>query len=874
MSDNVIQTSFSAGELSPNLNARVDFAKYRSGAATMRNFFVDYRSGASTRAGTEFIRPARYAWAASDPNFGKVRIIRFQQSTTVTFILEFGHGYLRFISQGSSIVESAIGITAVSHGPLCHLTVPGHNYATGDTVFVTAAAGIPQLSNRYYYVQNAVAGGFDILDQLTVTPVDSTLWDVYLGGGTSQRVYTITTPYTGLELSKLKFSQNASVMNITHPNHPPYKLQLFNATNWTLTPVTFGATIGPPVSVTVTGSGAGPAYYKYALTSVDDSGQESVPSAVVIASAVQDLRVNAGTNAIGWGDAGPYNANIYGSSPSYVGQGATVGGLGFMGTVKSGIGSFFDSNISPDFSQSPPVHDNPFAGVNPQCSSYFQQRLVYANGGGNLVETFWASRTGAPYNFDISNPPQADDAITAELVSLEVNEIKSLIPMPTGLIALTTNGAWQINGGAGGVATQGGPITPITITATPQAYIGANDVPPIVVNYDILFVQAKGSIVRDLTFNIYANIYTGNDISILSSHLFYGHQIVEWAYAEEPFKSIWCVREDGILLNLTLVKEQDMYGWSRHDTLGNFKSVASVTEGQNDATYVVVERPNPRAGFGNVMQIERIANREFPFGAEDAWCVDAGVTTVSNFPNSTLTVQNQYVPNPNLVTVPPVFTSDMVGWIVRVGGGILKIISVSDTQNAFAEILQEISDVIPNDPRNRPDNAPPGTWTLDKPGTKVYGLDHLEGQPVAVLADGGVVNGLVVHDGSVTLPGPATKVIAGYAFQAQLQTMPLDLGNEINSVQGKRKKVGALTVRVKDSRAVKAGMTFDTVTPIKELNRVTVMGLPIKLITADERIVMDPLWDVPGQICIQVDDPLPTTILGVIPEVVVGDGQK
>ena len=178
--------------------------------------------------------------------------------------------------------------------------------------------------------------------------------------------------------------------------------------------------------------------------------------------------------------------------------------------------------------------------------------------------------------------------------------------MPTGLIALTTNGAWQINGGAGGVATQGGPITPATITATPQAYIGANDIPPIVVNYDILFIQAKGSIVRDITFNIYANIYTGNDITVLSSHLFYGHQLPEWAYAEEPFKAIWCIRDDGVLLGLTMVKEQDMYGWSRHDTRGNFQSVATVTEGSLDATYFVVERQHPTLPDRTVQQIERL----------------------------------------------------------------------------------------------------------------------------------------------------------------------------------------------------------------------------------------------------------------------------
>jgi hypothetical protein len=104
--------------------------------------------------------------------------------------------------------------------------------------------------------------------------------------------------------------------------------------------------------------------------------------------------------------------------------------------------------------------------------------------------------------------------------------------------------------------------------------------------------------------------------------------------------------------------------------------------------------------------------------------------------------------------------------------------------------------------------------------------------------------------------------------------MYLDLGQEANTIQGKRKKVGALTVRVKDSRGVKAGRTFDHLVPIKELNRLTLMGTPGALVTADERIIMDPLWDVPGQICLQVDDPVPATVLGVIPEVVVGDTAK
>jgi hypothetical protein len=57
-----------------------------------------------------------------------------------------------------------------------------------------------------------------------------------------------------------------------------------------------------------------------------------------------------------------------------------------------------------------------------------------------------------------------------------------------------------------------------------QVYNGCSDVPPVVVNRDILYVQAKGSSVRDLAYNEFVKIYTGSDLSVLSSHLFFGHR--------------------------------------------------------------------------------------------------------------------------------------------------------------------------------------------------------------------------------------------------------------------------------------------------------------------------------------------------------------
>lgn len=66
------------------------------------------------------------------------------------------------------------------------------------------------------------------------------------------------------------------------------------------------------------------------------------------------------------------------------------------------------------------------------------------------------------------------------------------------------------------------------------------------------------------------------------------------------------------------------------------------------------------------------------------------------------------------------------------------------------------------------------------------------------------------------------------------------------------------------------GSTFGTLKEFKQRTNEP-MGQPIALFTGDQRIIMDPSWNVEGRICIRQDYPLPATVLGVIPEVVIGD---
>lgn len=268
------------------------------------------------------------------------------------------------------------------------------------------------------------------------------------------------------------------------------------------------------------------------------------------------------------------------------------------------------------------------SGTYPGVVAYFQQRRVYAYTL-NRPDTYFMSQPGAYTNFDYSIPITDSDSITGTPWAQQVNGIQALQPMTNGLITLTGNGAWLLNGGDGGAA-----ITPSSQVAQSQAYNGCHDnIPPIVVNYDILYVQSKGSIVRDLAYNFYTNVFTGTDMTVLSSHLFNYRQLQQWAYCEEPYKTIWGARDDGVMLCLTYLKEQDVYAWSRHDTNGFFVGTCSVTEPPVDALYCIVKRyVNGQWKYYS----ERMDNRNWT-SAENSFCVDAGLSTTLTYPNATLT---------------------------------------------------------------------------------------------------------------------------------------------------------------------------------------------------------------------------------------------
>lgn len=854
MSNNVIQTSFSAGELSPSLYARVDLAKFHVGAARMLNFFVDYRGGASNRSGLEVVARCRFS---DSPE----RLIPFQFSVIQTYVLEFADHLMRVIKDGALILNTAKTVNSITNANPGVLNVTAHGYAE-DTEVYPVVLGTTQLNNKSFLVHVLTANTFSLKDPVSGLPVNTAAYGVFVSG-TIASVYTVVSPYAAADLARLKFTQSADVMTICHPNYASYDLSRTGDAAWTFTAIVFGSTAAAPASLALAATPATVAttYYAYAVTSINAAGQESVPITNALGSVI-DITAIAGSIGLTWpAVAGAIAYNVYKALPVRGGGTIPSGPLfGYMTTTLSNAA--VDANIVPDFSFTPPTNTNPFAGGNnPITVTYDQQRRVFA-GSTLFPETFWMSKPGQFQNFDVSDPILSSDSIVGTLVSRQVNNIKYMISMPGGLIMFTGGGAWQVNGGS-----QGAPLTPTTINATPQAYNGCADIEPIAINYDILYVQERGTIVRDLAYSFYTNIYTGTDLSVLSNHLFAGYTLKEWAYAEEPFKVIWVVRSDGALLSLTYLKEQEVVGWAKHETQGRFQSITSIQEGTENVVYAIVQR-----SIGGMLTsfIERMHTRLMPNGAEDAFFVDCGLESDLTYPNFTLTISAAEGEATFSVNA-PFFAVGNIGDVIRAGGGIATITAFVDNQTVTATITREITDV---DDFHVPVIVWPqvsGTWSIATPSTTFTGLEHLEGETVAILGDGNVFPPQTVLNGQVLLSEPCSKVVAGLAYTAQLQTLYLDTGEP--TIQGKRKNIAAMTARVDQTRGLAMGPAFDDLTSYKDRDLNTI-GQPIELFTGDQRMIIGGGWTTEGQLCIEQSHPLPATILGVIPEIQLGDTGK
>ena len=846
-------TNFTAGELSPRLDGRTDLTKYAAGCSNLENLVIYPHGAAARRPGTTHV-------AEVADSSKKTRLIPFEFSTTQTYILEFSNLKIRFFKDNGAILEGDKTITGITQANPAVVTSSSHGYSNGDEIKITSVVGMTEVNNKRFLVAGVTTNTFQLTDK-DGDNINSSGYTAYSSAGTANRVYTITSPYLEAELFDIKFAQSADVMYITHPSHEVEKLSRTGHTSWTLADVDF--TNGPFIDVNTTATTLTPA-------------SAGVGTGVnITASSTTGINDDQGWLTTDVGRQIHFNggyAVITARTNSTVAVATITTAFTNTNSITAWyLGAFSDTTGFPS------------------CVTFFEQRLVFAATLSN-PQTVYFSKSGDYENMDanIAGTVADDDAIIYTIASNQVNAIRFMSATRT-LIIGTAGGEFAVSGGGDDSS-----VTPTNILIKKQSNHGSANVDAVAVGNATLFLQRAKRKIRELAYNFDVDGYSSPDLTILAEHVTSGG-ITQMAFQGEPLSILWCVRGDGELAALTYQREQEVVAWHRHIFGGRF----------GDATITVTDYANIADGSRLVLTKSDGTTTTF---------TSATSSTTGKF--HTVTSNNQTATNlKTLIDADSDFTATVSSNVVTItetspsSTGFLTIKSVDDTTRLTktdqGKSVCESVAVIPTDDSeyqiwviikrtvngstrryveylnvfdfdetdntsfNFLDSALSYSGTA---ATTFTGLDHLEGQTVAILADGATHPDKPVSSGSVVLDRSATNVKIGLAYNSILKTMRIDAGSQDGTSQGKTKRIYEITARLYQSVGVEVGPDLSNMERIPFRTSANPMDEGIPVFTGDKEVEFRGNYDTDGYIIVRQTQPLPFTILSLYPRLVTNDG--
>lgn len=875
-----MQRSFAGGELGPALWARSDQVKYQIGLRLCRNFLVQRFGGVTNRPGSEFVCEV---YDSTKP----ARLLPFVYNAEQTYILALSDHVMWIARDGAP------------------LTLP-------TAAWNSATAYVPN-----DFVRHLGVIYFCSVGHTNQAPPNVTYWTplaaAYQFNG--ERLAYLALPYAAEDLRAINHVQSADVMTLVHPDYSIRELSRTSDTAWSIAAMALTPSQARPTALAGTPGAAGSNVYRYRVTAINQDYEESlvaVQAPVTITGATtanpcvitatahgyengEDVLIESvggmpslnnkvyrvankaantfelqGVDATGYGTytsggtAKRTSVRIVGAAPTsgaphvltwtapagawrYNVYKEQAGIYGYIGT--SEVATFSDTNFTPATSYTPPGEQTVFSepGDYPATVAYYQQRLAFA-ATLDKPEKFWLSRTGQFSNYTRSQPVQSDDAITFTLAG---RQVRHLVEVGT-LIALTAAGEFTIGGDSDGV------LRPTAINPKQQGYNGAAAQPaPVIVGNSVLFVQARGGIVRDLRYEYQADGYQGSDLTVFAPHLFEGHTIVAWAYQQVPHSIVWAVRSDGVLLGLTYLREHEVSGWHRHDTGDGdlVEDVCVVPEGDEDAVYILVRRLVDGTWR---RYVERLASRRVDDIADAVFLDSALRYDGRNTGATTLTLSGGTTWDETevltLTASASQFVADDVGnsYVLTVGEDEIWCNVVAYTSGTVVSVI--VDQVAPASMRG----VALTTWA--RAVDEVAGLDHLEGRTVGILADGSVLPEAVVSGGAVDLGHPYIRITVGLPYVSEIET--LDIEDPQASLIEKRKRINRVTLLVESSRGVFAGPDRDHLREWKQ-RAAEAWGEPTRLHTGQVEIPITGSWTPGGSLVIRQADPLPLTVLAI-----------
>lgn len=832
-----MQTSFGGGEFSPLLNGQVDLDRYKQALEVCLNYVPSLQGGLVRRSGTMFVAPTKTASS-------RARLLAFEFSTTQAYILEFGDQYIRFYRNNGQIYSG-------------------------------------------------------------LTP------------------YEISTPYVAADLFQLRITQSADVLYICHPSYAPRTLSRTGHTSWTLTEMDFqdgpylpnntsrygltpSAATGTGVTLTADGN--------VSVTNAADNGAgliriTATSHGYVTGEKVSIQSVGGVTAANGQWNIITIDANNFDLVGSTFSGAYTSGGTVFPALFGSNdVGRLVrlrEGSVWGWFKVTSVTHGGLVTGdvkstlTNTSKKTNFRLGVWSVSTGFPAVVTFHEDRlffAGAT-----SNPQRLDASVTSEYANFapsdtagtvaatnalsfvfnanDVNVVRWIISDEKGLLVGTAGGEWLVRPSSSGEA-----LTPSNITAKRSTKYGSANVQAIQFGKSVLFLQRAGRKVRELTYFFDADGFRATDLTLLAEHVTVGG-IVEMSVQSEPQPILWNVRSDGYLAGLTYERDVDSFkvGWHRQ-LLGGFsdagnshavvESAATIpsADGTRSEIWFLVKRWVNGAVVRHVEYLKPLFDDATE--QKDAFFVDCGLTYDAPLAITAATSASPAVFTSaahGLNNGDKVLMSDLRGLIETIDEDDDEQVSELNGQsflvaNKTTDTFQ-LTDLQGNAlDTSAYEAAYVSGGKVRKYISVISGLGHLEGETLDILADGAVQPSETVTGGEITLSAAATTVHIGYGYKSRGKMLRLNAGAADGTAIGKTQRTHRIGIMLHRSLGLKIGTNFD------ELTRLTFRKTSDKLSRAPELFTgilseeLEADYDFENQFCWEQDQPLPSMILALMPQ--------
>lgn len=551
----MLQSSFTTGEISSDVASRVDLNKYQSALLKAENVYVRPYGGVYRRPGTVYCGKTKFMDK-------KVRLLRFNFMEDVCYLLEVGEGYIRVWRDGKYLgVEVEV--------PFTESDLPNLRYVqSADVMYICSRRWPVQMLMRYsesdWQVEEfeAVINPFDRIngdEENTLTPSGKT------GSITVTAVKdTFDDSLVGADI-KLSHEVKEQICIVGGGVSDAYLC----GRSWSLvTRGTWSGTVSLQKSTdgvtweTMRSYNAGKDY------NASDNGTVEEPVFLRMYSSLSDGGVAVTLTVYGFTHEAIVNVKSVIDSKTIEGEVISPLPIGLASVAATDLWYVGSWNKKYGY---------------PSCATFFQDRLVFA-GSIKQPNVVWMSKTGDYTNFGVekvNGTVTADSGIQIPIISRDLFNICHLVP-GQDLMLLTVGNEWIISGME--------VVTPSNLNPEMQTARGSSKVEPQFIGNQIVYVQRQGSTVRNISYTFEADGYTGMDLTILAKHLVSGYFLLDSCYSQEPDSILYYVRDDGKIICLTYLLEQEVYAWSQIETKGRFECVVSVPTGNKDVVYTVVER--------------------------------------------------------------------------------------------------------------------------------------------------------------------------------------------------------------------------------------------------------------------------------------------